>query len=123
MAAKAYIRYIVRYLFTNIWKIWIPTLKRIIAIRDITFDTTRQYKPEDNKLNITDKEAIALKKPQIQIELELDYKLVLDLSRGVNTKYEQSIDKPDDTIIIDLPSYTLKAISEPTNQPSNKVIS
>ena len=61
LAIKAYIRYIVEYLFTNIWKIWILILKRVIAMRDVTFDTIRRYKPEDNRLNITDKEAIALK--------------------------------------------------------------
>ena len=110
-------------MFTNIWKIWIPTLKRVIAMRDITFDTTRRYKPEDDRLDITDEEATALEEPQIQIELELDYELVLDLPRGVSARYEQSIDKPGDTIVVDLPSHTPEATPEPTNQPSNEATS
>ena len=92
-------------------------------MRDVTFDTTRQYKPEDDRLDITDKEATALKEPQIQIELELDYELVLDLLRSVSARYEQSIDKPGDTIVVNLLFYTPVATPEPTNQPLNEATS
>ena len=60
LAAKAHVGYLVGYMSTNIWRIWIPTLKRVIPIRDVTFDTTKRYDPkDDDKLDITEEEAIA----------------------------------------------------------------
>lgn len=47
LAAKVHVRYIVRYLSANIWKIWIPELKRVVAIRDVTFDSTKRYSLKD----------------------------------------------------------------------------
>lgn len=58
--------------------------------------------------------------PQIQIELELDYELSVDFPKGVGREHEQSIDKPGDTVIIDLSQnsqlFTSKATPEATSQ-------
>ena len=41
ISIKSYIRYLIGYESTNIWRIQIPSLGRIIVIRDVTFDTTQ----------------------------------------------------------------------------------
>ena len=101
LAAKAYIGYLVSYVSTNIQRVQIPTLKRVILIRDVTFDTTKHYDPKDNKHDIIEEEAIAFEVPQIQIDLELGYDLLIEIPQGVGPANERSINKPSDTVVVD----------------------
>src|SRR5436305_11007319 len=44
---QAYIRYLVGYDSTNIYRIWIPTYKKVICTRDVTIDNNLLYYPTD----------------------------------------------------------------------------
>ena len=47
-----------------------PSLNRVIAMRDITFDTTTRYKddPERDEITLTEQEADALMVPQLEVD-------------------------------------------------------
>ena len=123
LAAKAHVGYLVGYVSTNIWRIWIPTLKRVIPIRDVTFDTTKRYDPKDDSLDLTEEEAIVLEVPQIQIDVDLDYDLSVTIPQGVGPENERSIDKPGDTVVVDQGTdqntqlRTPEATPEPSSEP------
>ena len=57
IGVKSYIGYLVGYESTNIWRIWIPSLGRIIVMRDVTFDTTQRYSPRDELITIDNEQA------------------------------------------------------------------
>jgi hypothetical protein len=42
---NAQVGYLVGYNSTNIYRIWVPRLKRVIVTRDVTFDETKVYDP------------------------------------------------------------------------------
>jgi uncharacterized membrane protein YcgQ (UPF0703/DUF1980 family) len=42
---NAQVGYLVGYNSTNIYRIWVPQLKRVIATRDVTFDEKKVYHP------------------------------------------------------------------------------
>src|SRR6266487_370546 len=44
---RVYIGYLVGYKSTNIFRIWIPHLLRIISAHDVTFDESKRYQPSD----------------------------------------------------------------------------
>jgi hypothetical protein len=44
---RAYISYLVSYDSTNIFRIWIPSFKKVIRTRDVTFDNDTFYHPSD----------------------------------------------------------------------------
>ncbi len=44
---KAFIDYLVRYDFTNIFRIWIPSRMRVVRTRDVLFDKTLFYDPAE----------------------------------------------------------------------------
>ena len=76
LAARANIGYLVGYNSTNIFRIWIPSLHKVIATRDVTFDELTQYEPielnKEDKLQI--KEIIeVIEMPTSTVEaIELD---------------------------------------------------
>ena len=50
---RAHIGYLVGYDSTNVFRIWIPTLKRVISTRDVVFDTTKRYIPWNDQSEAT----------------------------------------------------------------------
>ena len=62
LAKRAHVGYLVGYLSTNIWSIWVPSINRVIPMRDVTFDSTRRYIADMNT-EVTQEEAMALKVP------------------------------------------------------------
>jgi hypothetical protein len=44
---RAYIGHLVGYKSTNIFRIWIPSLEKVIHTRDVSFDPKRKFKPHD----------------------------------------------------------------------------
>ena len=46
---RAYVRYLIGYNLSNIFRIWIPTKNQIIRTRDVTFDNSLYY-----NLKVTD---------------------------------------------------------------------
>ncbi|EDN97519.1 hypothetical protein SS1G_12370 [Sclerotinia sclerotiorum 1980 UF-70] len=47
MQPRAKLGYLVGYDSTNIFRIWLPSINRVIRSRDVKFDETRYYRPED----------------------------------------------------------------------------
>lgn len=52
--ARAHAGYLVGYEATNIWRVWIPTLDRVLVSRDVTFDEKLRYNGEQKDEAITD---------------------------------------------------------------------
>jgi len=52
----------------------VPLLNRVIAMRDVTFDTSVRYKddPERDEITLTKQEANGLMVPQIKVDQALD---------------------------------------------------
>ena len=46
---RAHIGYLVGYISTNVFRIWIPSQKTIVETRDVVFDVTKRYNPQDNQ--------------------------------------------------------------------------
>ena len=47
MRAKAHIGFLVGYDSTNIWLIWVPSQRKVIRTRDVTFDEDSQYRSHE----------------------------------------------------------------------------
>ena len=47
LAPRAHIGYLVGYDSTNIFRVWIPHLKTVIRTRDVVFDKTKKYNPDN----------------------------------------------------------------------------
>jgi hypothetical protein len=45
---RAHIGYCVKYGGSNVYRIWIPKLKTVISTRDVVFDITKRYNPQDD---------------------------------------------------------------------------
>ena len=52
---RAHIGYLVGYHASNIWKIWIPSLDKIILSRDVEFDETKHYSESYEAMPTQDK--------------------------------------------------------------------
>ena len=50
LAARAHISYLVGYDSTNIYRIWVPSKKKVIRTRDVTFDEKLFYDPKEPDL-------------------------------------------------------------------------
>jgi hypothetical protein len=96
---KAWIGYLIRYRSSNIYRIWIPSLAKVISTRDVTFDeqTVFDGKTEDlydNLMHTTLKEIAALIRtlellsPVNYLEAELFFKD--DSSADTTTQLDDS---------------------------------
>jgi len=47
MENRTYIGYLVGYDSSNIFRIWVPHRKRVIRARDVNFDETKRYNPDE----------------------------------------------------------------------------
>lgn len=47
MQERALIGYLIGYNSRNIFRIWQPPLQKVIRSRDVTFDETSKYQPND----------------------------------------------------------------------------
>jgi transposase InsO family protein len=73
---RAQIGYLLGYNSTNIFRIWVPEKHQVIKTRDVTFDESRKYHPNDLRVALADR----IEDPIQFIEF-LD---VEDLAGGVN---------------------------------------
>lgn len=48
MAPRAYIGYLVGYMASNIYRVWVPASGKFIIVRDVTFDETTFYTAGDD---------------------------------------------------------------------------
>jgi len=104
---RVHIGYLVGYESTNIFRIWIPHLSRVISARDVTFDETKRYQPDDTFDLVTEERVQPLEIKSLEgIEDEANVELpmrTLDLGADGPTRPppERSINTPNDTIIVD----------------------
>jgi hypothetical protein len=119
IAAKAHIGYLIGYESTNIWRVWVPSLNRVIAVRDVSFDTSQRYSPRDELVEIDQREADQLEVPQIELSTADDERIFEYNPRlvyGVGPEHEKSIDQPGDTVVVDTGLPTPDSSPEPELQ-------
>lgn len=57
--SRAKIGWLIGFEATNIWRIWIPDLERVVCTRDVTFDETTRYKSDAAAMKLADKRSLA----------------------------------------------------------------
>jgi hypothetical protein len=79
---RAHIGYLVGYDSTNIYRIWIPSRKKVIRTRDVTMDDSHLYTPTDldigELLETADQVIEALEIPEILVSATLESDSLLD---------------------------------------------
>ena len=68
---RAHIGYLVGYSASNIYRVWVPQLGKVIVTRNVTFDETKFYAPDQEKLDqqplvITQQVVELIEEPEIQ---------------------------------------------------------
>ena len=58
LAPRALIGHLVGYDSTNIYRIWIPSLHKVIRTRDVTFDETSFYDPKGQNIDYLLRDAL-----------------------------------------------------------------
>ena len=72
------IKYLLGYNSTNIFRIWVPERYRIVWIRDVTFDESQKYHPDDLQVALANR---------IEDRIEfIEFLDTEDLDGGVNNK-------------------------------------
>jgi hypothetical protein len=71
----------VRYNLSNIFRIWVPQDKKVIETRDITFNESRKYNPDNLRQALPER----VKEPLKVIEFPDP-----ELARGVETENKES---------------------------------
>jgi hypothetical protein len=100
---RVHIGYLVGYESTNIFKVWVPHLSRVISARDVTFDETRRYQSTDTFELVSEAHVRSLEIRSLDVEDEADVEIparALDC-RADPPSAERSLDAPQDTIIVD----------------------
>ena len=69
---RAHIGYLVGYDSTNVFRIWIPSQKTVILTRDVVFDITKRYHPDDDQSYATEEVIQTIQTLTIDIEDLLD---------------------------------------------------
>jgi hypothetical protein len=90
---KTYIGWLVSYKSSNIWRIWILFLYRVISTRDIKFDETRRYLDKNKPIKTLETKEIIQVIKILSLDLSSEKDSVLE-------EYELSIDALVDTIIV-----------------------
>jgi len=105
--SRAFIGWLVGYELTNIYCIWSPSQKRIVRGRDVTFDPSKRYKPDDEEEEDPDIEEIIklIEVPSFEgFEGQLYEGNVLGLPIPKPLQsFERSVDDFGDTIVVDMP--------------------
>lgn len=97
LQARAHIGYLVGYQSTNVFRIWIPTLRTVISTRDVVFDTTKRYNPQDDQSTASIEVVRTIKVLTQDIEDTIEDWALLPPLRS----FERTIEKPGDTIVVD----------------------
>ena len=125
LAPRAAIGYLVRWDSTNIFRVWAPSLKRIIRSRDVTFDESIKYDPASKEPPLLPSvvEIIAqLELPERELDDEDTYTFPAHhepINQGNNTQPEQYSDQSKDlTIVVDTGIITPEDTPEPVSGAS-----
>ncbi|KAI0994003.1 hypothetical protein K3495_g14180, partial [Podosphaera aphanis] len=68
LTPRAEIGYLVGYVSTNIFRIWLPLKNMVISTRDVTFNPTEGYSPDEPAPIITDEVLRLLQVPQLEVD-------------------------------------------------------
>jgi hypothetical protein len=102
---RAFISWLVGYESTNIYRIWSPSQKRIVCARDVTFDPSKRYKPDEEEDPNIEEIIKLIEVPSFKgFEGQL-YKgnvLGLPIPKPLQS-FERSVDDFGDTIIVNMP--------------------
>lgn len=89
---RAHIGWLVGYEASNIWRIWIPSLKTIISTRDVVFDESKRYLSTDvSEISEGDARKVVETIEVPSIDLQLEEELALE-------DYEISLEGENDSI-------------------------
>lgn len=97
LESRIHVGYLVGYSSTNIFRVWAPSLSRVISVRDVTFDESQLYSPEDEL-----EEGIEERVRQIEV-VDLEPGQEEDESEPPSRSWERSIDALNDTIVVATP--------------------
>ena len=107
LAPRALIGHLVGYNSTNIYRIWIPSLHKVIRTRDVTFDETSFYDPKGQDINYLLRDAledtlqtICLPEPHHEDESEDEsilYKVNLNHQRPTSNTDQATTSNVDQT--------------------------
>jgi Reverse transcriptase (RNA-dependent DNA polymerase) len=95
LESRVHIGYLVGYDSSNIFRIWVPHLSRLISARDVTFDETIKYRDSDTFPDVTEELVRSIELQTLE-EREVEVK-----SKMPEASPERSIDVLNDTIIVD----------------------
>ena len=105
---RAHIGYLVGYDSTNVFRIWIPTLKRVISTRHVVFDTTKRYTPWNDQSEATEEVIQTIQELTLDLEDQLDDWETIPGQEVIPQiqDHETLIDAPGDTIIVQDEEHT-----------------
>jgi hypothetical protein len=99
---KAWIGYLVGYQSTNIFRVWFPSRKTVISVRDVTFDESQRFSGSEEEPLVAESIIEAVEVASIDDDDLQDYGVLpRQLAIGVHPNFERSIDAPGDTVIVD----------------------
>jgi hypothetical protein len=96
---RTHLGYLVSYDSTNIYRIWVPSIDRVLRIRDVTFDDNQLYDPHDLDIGFALREEInrvidIMETPDAEsAEYEIDDEIE-DLDTTIATDLTASSDNP-----------------------------
>jgi hypothetical protein len=99
MAPRAEIGYLVGYVASNIWRIWFPHLDTVRACRDVVFDESRQYRPEEADTTIPQDVRRAMPWAVPEWSEEDEYQGVPPVSSGSDVVDDTSVPQPDNNSV------------------------
>jgi hypothetical protein len=128
MEPRAHIGYLVGYESTNIFRVWIPSQRKVVSTRDVTFDETRFYDPRERDLayllredveDIIEVVDIPYTRTSREIE-EVDTDDEEEDSTQSNTREGESTQskESESTLALPTPEATPEATPETSPEPS-----
>jgi hypothetical protein len=126
LAPRALIGHLVGYDSTNIYRIWIPSLRKVIRTRDVTFDETSFYDPKGQDIDYLLREAledtiqtISLPEPLLEDESEdesIIYRSTSNIDQTTTPESNDSAEPPTKDIEqLPTPSRTVSPDLPETN--------
>jgi hypothetical protein len=108
---RAHIGYCVGYGGSNVYRIWIPKLKTVISTRDVVFDITKRYNPQDDQSEapVDVIQVLEILTPDIEETID-DWETLPPLR-----SFETTLESHGDTVVVDdTSSSKTSAASLPT---------
>ena len=112
LAPRALIGHLVGYDSTNIYRIWIPSLRKVIRTRDVTFDENSFYNPKGENIDYLLRDAL---EDTIQA-ISLPEPLHEDESENESILYQAAT--PESNDLAELPTKDIEQLPTPSRTVS-----